>query len=185
MPDQPGTAVVTYSDEERDLVGQMQAEGKSSAEIQSALDHRRAAGTGATATARRHSPGRAIISKPLPPVTGPWLTTQDALQNGALIPDQVAQKLKGKQFSSFKALREAIWMTVAATPELARQFNESNIELMKGGYPPRLLTSEIDGSFEKWHIHHEPPISEGRPVFDLSTLRILFQNSHVRRHSKR
>ncbi len=180
---QPGTAIVTYSDEERDLVRDMLAQGKNGAEIQSALDHRRAAGTGAAATERRHSSGRAIISKPLPPVTGPWLTTPDAMQNGALIPDQVAQKLKGKQFSSFNALREAIWMTVAATPELVRQFEGSNVALMKAGRPPVLPPDTPGSNPEIWHIHHEPPISEGGLVYDLSALRILRRSTHDARHS--
>ncbi len=138
----PGSGIETRTDEERSLVVQMVGEGKSGAEIQAALDQHRANGQKATAEKRRNTPGVAVVSTPLPRIKGPWLAETIRNENGAPIPAQIAEKLVGQRFSDFGKLREAVWRLVAQTPELAREFNEQNLRLMRDGSAPYLPRSE-------------------------------------------
>jgi hypothetical protein len=75
--------------------------------------------------------GTVVGGENLPVVNGPWL------QNGAgLIPGQVAEKLRGRKFASFKTFRQEFWMLVAADPVLSKQFKPGNLgHMTKGGAP--------------------------------------------------
>lgn len=62
----PGSGIETRTDEERSLVARMMSEGKSGADIQTALDQHRADGKAMRAEERRNTPDVAIASTPLP-----------------------------------------------------------------------------------------------------------------------
>jgi alkanesulfonate monooxygenase SsuD/methylene tetrahydromethanopterin reductase-like flavin-dependent oxidoreductase (luciferase family) len=117
------------------------------------------------------------MSTPLPRVDEPWLVGSGQSEDGARVPAQIAEKLVGKTFPTFRALREAFWKVVADTPELARQFNETNQRLMRRGYAP--YAPEPDGQRAGVReLHHDPEIGRSGPVYDLSTLRILTPSQH-------
>lgn len=177
-PPAPGSGIETRSDEERALVGQMTSEGKSGAEIQAALERQRARRIGVTAEQRRNTPGVAVASTPLARVDGPWLSAHGAGEQGAPIPAQVAEKLVGKSFSTFKALREAVWQAVAATPELALQFNAQNQRRMRNGNAPFAPEPGIGERSGVWELHHDPSIGEGGAVYDLSTITVVMPTQH-------
>jgi hypothetical protein len=139
----------------------MQRSGKSSAEIQAALDERRGPNGGVSAEARRNTPGVTTASSPLPRIDGPWLSAHLTDEKGAPIPAQVAEKPVGRSFPTFKALREAVWQTVAATPELAQQFNEPNQRRMRNGNAPFAPEPEIGERSGVWELHHSPEIGRG------------------------
>ena len=82
---------------------------------------------------RRDDPG--VASGYGEAVLGIWLgsASQD---NGAVIPNKIADKLRGQNFSSFRAFRETLWRAVIDDPDLAEQFTANNIQEMKNGRAP-------------------------------------------------
>jgi hypothetical protein len=162
----------------------MMSQGTNGGEIQAALDHLRANGRAPTAEQRRNAPGIAVMSAPLPHIDGPWLAGRKG-DDGAPIPAQVAEKLVGRQFRSFGELRAAIWKAVAETPELAREFGNVNLRLMRSGNAPfpvgkEQVTIRSTGkpSRRPWEVHHEPAIEQGGNVYDLSGLRVVTPRQH-------
>jgi hypothetical protein len=77
---------------------------------------------------RRDIPG--IASGKGEPVSGIWLG-EKTRNEGAPIPSQIADQLRGRRFSSFDRMREAIWEEVANDPVLNKDFTKQNLELMK------------------------------------------------------
>jgi hypothetical protein len=68
-------------------------------------------------------------------VAGIWLAGA-GVGDGAPIPTRIADKLRGREFSSFDAFREAFWKEVANDPELSAQFAPQNITRMGNGLSP-------------------------------------------------
>ncbi len=180
-----GFAIETQSDEERDLVSQMQAQGRSGSEIQAALDQRRANTTPRTAEERRNSPGTVIMSIPLAHIEGQWLSSNHSSEKGAPIPRQVADRLIGRYFENFRAFREEFWKTVAAIPGLARQFNSRNLAAMRNGHAPFAPQPVAGGRAGVWELHHDPEIGKGGAVYDLSNITIMMPHQHDMFHRQR
>ena len=132
-------------------------------------------------------PGVAVMTTPLPPVKGPWLLGSEWNEDGAPIPGQVAEKLEGQSFPTFKAFREAFWNAVVATTELREQFNDNNRQRMRDGNAP-FAPDPDPGTGERggvWELHHAPDIGKGGPVYDLSTIRVVTPNQHDTVHHGR
>jgi hypothetical protein len=87
--------------------------------------------SGLTTDQIRGLPGVAHGGEDLPNIVGDWL------KDGAgPIPGQIAAKLRGQPFSSFKAFRERFWQLVEADPHLGPQFRAGNRgHMRKGGAP--------------------------------------------------
>jgi hypothetical protein len=126
-----------------------------------------------------------MSTPPLPRVDGPWLSTDMSDEQGAPIPGQVAEKLVGQRFSTFRELREAFWKTVAQTPELASEFQKQNLRFMQNGnapYPPKseqvIIGSTGELSDRTFELHHDPAIGLGGAVYDLSTIRVITPKQH-------
>ena len=93
-------------------------------------------------------------------VAGVWLA-EAGKGLGAPIPVQIADKLRGRKFSSFDRFREAFWQEVANDPELSGQFNKTNyVEMLnqRAPYPPSI---EQMGDRKKYKIHHVKFINNG------------------------
>ncbi|MGL6242208.1 S-type pyocin domain-containing protein [Pseudomonas sp.] len=116
-------------------------------------------------------------------VSGNWLGAAATLE-GAPIPKQIADKLRGREFSSFDAFRREFWRTVAKDELLLDQFSFFNKIDIRRGLSPSALPSEQVGGRQKFEIHHIKPISEGGSVYDLDNLRVLTPKQHIRIHSK-
>ena len=114
-------------------------------------------------------------------VTGTWLG-ESARSNGALIPSQVADLLRGQRFSDFDRLRAAIWTAVANDPELSKQFIGVNIAHMKLGKAPFALQDDQVGDRKKFEIHHKQWIVNGGSVYDMDNLVILSPKKHIETH---
>ena len=178
----PGSGIETRTDEERALVAQMMGERSGGTEIQAALDHMRATGRPPTAEERRNLPGEAVVSDPLPHVDGFWLADGMKNDSGARVPEQIAEKLEGRSFPTFKAFREAFWKAVAATPELAAEFSPQNTARMRNGNAPFAPKAEGTSRGRVWELHHDPEIGRGGPVYDLSTMTVVTPRQHGQLH---
>lgn len=131
---------------------------------------------------RRSEPGIASGSGEL--VSGNWLGAIDTAE-GAPIPMQIADRLRGMEFSSFKAFRRAFWKAVANEQLLMDHFTQLNKIDMRDGWSPSALPSEQVGGRKKYEIHHIKPISEGGSVYDVDNFRVLMPKQHIDTHSKK
>ncbi|QAY89812.1 S-type Pyocin [Pseudomonas sp. ACM7] len=131
---------------------------------------------------RRQDPGVASGAGQL--VSGNWLGAAST-GDGAPIPMQIADKFRGREFSSFKAFRRVFWKAVANDLFLIDQFTQLNKIDVRDGLSPSALPSEQVGGRKKFEIHHVKPISEGGAVYDIDNLRILTPKQHIEIHSRK
>jgi len=111
-------------------------------------------------------------------VTETW-RAQAASREGAPIPAQIADLLRGVEFRNFDAFRRRFWKSVANDPELSRQFSERDLARMrKNGNAPLVNDEDIYMSQMTFAIHHVLPISEGGGVYDMGNLRIVTPRVH-------
>lgn len=103
-------------------------------------------------------------------------------EDGAPVPSQIADKLRGKTFSSFDSFRRAFWKTVAADPALSKQFSEADINQMKAGRAPTADFLESVGKRVKIELHHEKEISQGGAVMDVDNIKALTPKHHIDTH---
>ena len=108
-----------------------------------------------------------------------WLGESARAGKGAPIPDRIAAKLAGRQFSSFRALREAFWKEVAADPELAKQFKAADLDLMKRGRAPTAPRPDRVGGMITYQLDHIKPLFKGGRVYDMDNLQIMTPRAHV------
>lgn len=131
---------------------------------------------------RRQDPGIASGTGQL--VSGNWLGAA-ATQEGAPIPMQIADKLRGREFSNFKAFRRAFWKTVAADPDLNSQLSRlSKIETGKG-LSAKAPEADHVGKKTKYELHHVKPISEDGEVYNIDNIRVLGPKQHIKSHSSK
>jgi len=131
---------------------------------------------------RRNEPG--VASGSGQSVSGNWLGTASTL-GGAPIPEQIADKLRGRDFSSFRAFRRAFWKAVAADPEMISKLSRlSKIETEKG-LSARAPQVDHVGKKIKYDLHHVKPISEDGAVYDMDNIRILAPRQHIETHSNK
>ena len=102
--------------------------------------------------------------------------------DGAPIPSQIADQLRGKTFSSFDSFRNAFWKAVAADPELSKQFVQHDIERMKRGRAPVADFVESAGKRIKIELHHKTEISKGGDVYNVDNLNALTPKRHIEIH---
>ncbi|WP_283189923.1 S-type pyocin domain-containing protein [Pseudomonas sp. PMCC200344] len=131
---------------------------------------------------RRQDPG--VASGAGQPVSGNWLGAASTGE-GAPIPMQIADKFRGREFSSFKAFRRVFWKAVANDEFLIDQFTEVNKLDIRNGLSPAALFSDQVGARKKFEIHHVKPINEGGSVYDIDNLRVLTPKQHIEAHSKK
>jgi hypothetical protein len=115
------------------------------------------------------------------PVLGTWLgeATRGA---GAPIPSHIADQLRGQEFSNFHRFREALWKTVAADPELSKQFSKSNLKQLQDGKSPFPLPADQVGGRVKLELHHKQAVAAGGAVYDMENLVVMTPKQHVETH---
>lgn len=114
-------------------------------------------------------------------VSNNWLSGAGTGE-GAPIPSQVANKLRGREFSSFDAFRRAFWKEVAVDPELSKQFQSDDIERMKLGRAPTARFRDSVGKRVKIELHHKVEIFKGGDVYNADNLRALTPKRHIEIH---
>jgi len=130
---------------------------------------------------RRNEPG--VASGLGQKISGSWLDAASQRQ-GAPIPAQIADQLRGREFKTFRAFRESFWKAVANDQLLITQFTLFNKFDIRNGLSPSAPPSEQVGRRTKFEIHHVIPISEGGSVYDIDNLRLLTPKQHIGTHSK-
>lgn len=129
----------------------------------------------------RDMPG--VASGDEPPASGRWMDA--ASINGAPIPGQVVDVLRGREFSNFSAFRKAFWKAVSVEPELTANLSAANIEAVRKGSAPISASVEFVGKRRQYEIHHVIFLSQGGGVYDMSNMRILSPRKHISLHSKK
>nr|WP_095148520.1 HNH endonuclease signature motif containing protein [Pseudomonas sp. Irchel s3a18] len=100
------------------------------------------------------------------------------------IPSQIADKLRGREFSSFNAFRRAFWEAMGNDASLSSQFTKIRQMDMKRKLSPMAPPEDQVGLRKKYEIHHIKPISEGGEVYSLDNLRVMTPKLHIKSHSK-
>ncbi|MCH4900947.1 S-type pyocin domain-containing protein [Pseudomonas sp. B707] len=116
------------------------------------------------------------------PVATGWLEAASQ-GNGTAIPAQIAEQLRGRQFSDFRTFRESFWKAVGADSELSSQFGNTNRERLMRGHSPFTIPGEQVGGNKVYEIHHLDFIKNGGAVYDMDNLRLLTPKQHVEVHS--
>lgn len=128
---------------------------------------------------RRDDAGTAIGDGEV--ISGVWLGAASQSE-GAAIPRQVADELRGKEFSNFRAFRESLWKAVARDADLAKQFTTNNIQEMKNGRAPFPRKIDRLGGQVKFELHHVNQISKGGEVYGIDNIRIVTPKRHSEIH---
>ncbi|MBC5832428.1 T6SS effector antibacterial DNase [Vibrio metschnikovii] len=114
-------------------------------------------------------------------ITGIWLEkASEGL--GSPVPSQIADKLRGKEFSSFDAFRKAFWLSVAENEELMTQFKGASKAHIRKGNAPFAPKDEHYGKIRKFEIHHVNEIQHGGAVYDIDNLRLVTPRNHKKIH---
>lgn len=115
-------------------------------------------------------------------VSDTWRKSAASLE-GAPIPAQIADLLRGNEYGSFDAFRRQFWKAVANDPELSKQFSPQDIRRMKKhGYSPWVDRDDEYMSKRSHEIHHVVPISKQGGVYDMDNLIILTPKAHNHIH---
>jgi hypothetical protein len=117
-------------------------------------------------------------------ISGNWLGAASTPE-GAPIPAQIADKLRGREFSSFRSFREKFWKSVAEDPEFKNQFIANNIEEMKNGRAPFARKADRQGGQVKFELHHTKYISKGGEVYDIENIRVTTPKQHSEIHKEK
>ncbi|KQV10605.1 ATP synthase F0F1 subunit beta [Pseudomonas sp. Root329] len=114
-------------------------------------------------------------------VSGVWLG-EASRGEGAPIPSQIADQLRGKEFSNFHRFREAFWKAVAADVSLSTQFNATNLRFMRKGAAPFPIANDQYGGRVKFELHHQLEIAQGGAVYDMENIVVMTPRRHVLVH---
>lgn len=117
-------------------------------------------------------------------VSGIWLAGAGT-GLGAPIPTRLADKLRGREFSSFDKFREAFWEEVASDSELMAQFVQRNLNRMRDGYAPNARERDVVGKRNTYELHHVDRITDGGAVYDVDNLRVNTPKNHISQHGKK
>lgn len=127
----------------------------------------------------RHEPG--VVTGQGQDVTGIWLENAGR-ELGAPVPSQIADQLRGEQFSSFDAFRKKFWKTVGTDTTLSNQFISANRKRMLAGKAAKLRETDRVGGRSTYELHHVEKISEGGEVYDVDNLRVVTAKRHIEIH---
>ncbi|MDF9775758.1 S-type pyocin domain-containing protein [Pseudomonas baetica] len=128
---------------------------------------------------RREDPG--VATGFGQPVSGIWLGAASQGE-GAPVPSQIADQLRGREFKNFRAFRETFWKAVSNDPELAKQFDVGVLATMKRGRAPIAKESEQVGRRVRFELHHKKYISEGGDVYDIDNINAVTPKNHIETH---
>lgn len=130
----------------------------------------------------RYEPG--IASGHGAVIEGIWLG-EATRGEGARIPVQVADQLRGRTFRDFDHFREHFWKTVSRLPALVQQLSAIDEDQVRQGNSPFAIRTEVRGGRQRLEIHHIHEIQHEGAVYDIDNLVILTPNAHINNHKAR
>ncbi|SHG17529.1 hypothetical protein SAMN02745781_04150 [Vibrio gazogenes DSM 21264] len=116
-------------------------------------------------------------------VTGLWLEAAGK-ELGVPVPSQIADQLRGREFSSFDGFRKAFWKAVSEDTNLMSQFSRANQRIIKRGGSPFVIPEETVGGRDRFEIHHVEEIQHGGAVYDVDNMRVNTPKNHIRIHKE-
>ncbi|WP_144922925.1 MULTISPECIES: S-type pyocin domain-containing protein [unclassified Pseudomonas] len=128
---------------------------------------------------RREDPGIALGSGT--PISGVW-TDAASKGEGAPIPSQIADQLRGKKFRRFRKFRESFWKAAAGDPILSQHFDRYNLGRMKRGLAAIVNKNERIGRRYTYELHHIKYISHGGEIYDLDNINLMTPKRHIEIH---
>ena len=97
--------------------------------------------------------------------------------NIGLVPKEVADNLRGREFNSFDDFRNAFWQEYS-TSSYASEFSKANIKRMSQGLAPKAPASQQYRNITSYVLHHKNPIYNGGGVYDLDNIIISSPRMH-------
>ncbi len=97
--------------------------------------------------------------------------------NIGIIPQEVANRLRDREFSNFDEFRREFWKQVAGS-SYANEFSTSNISRMSQGFAPKVIKEQKYGELSSYVLHHKVPIHAGGGVYDLDNLIVVTPQMH-------
>ncbi|RAU48712.1 MULTISPECIES: S-type pyocin domain-containing protein [unclassified Pseudomonas] len=101
---------------------------------------------------------------------------------GAPVPAVIADALRDRNYAEFGSLRRAIWREFSKHPELTRNMDDTNVQLISKGLAPFAPKTERKGGRVKFEIHHIHPISQGGDVYNIDNLMFNTPLNHDKIH---
>lgn len=101
---------------------------------------------------------------------------------GSPIPSQIADKLRGREFSNFYSFRRAVWQEVGKDPSLNKQFKLQNQANLKKSKSPFVRKSERVGERKRYELHHLKRIKDDGAVYDVDNIRVMTPKRHIDIH---
>ncbi|MBD8270482.1 MULTISPECIES: S-type pyocin domain-containing protein [Pseudomonas fluorescens group] len=130
---------------------------------------------------RREDPG--VATGVGQPVSGTWLGAASQGE-GAPIPSQIADQLRGKEFKNFREFRETFWKAVASDPELAKQFILTNRDRMITGKAAKSRKADAVGKRSSFELHHIDEVAKGGDIYNIENMRVLTPKRHIDIHKE-
>ncbi|MNP39084.1 Pyocin-S2 [compost metagenome] len=128
---------------------------------------------------RREDPG--VAGGQGPQVDERW-SRGASIGEGAPIPMQIADSLRGRHFANWRAMREALWRAVGSDEMLSKQFSRLNVSRMKKGLAPFVPENEQVGQRDVIELHHKILISRGGEVYKVENIFLTTPKLHVEIH---
>ncbi|MEZ1534976.1 S-type pyocin domain-containing protein [Pseudomonas asiatica] len=128
---------------------------------------------------RREDPGTA--SGYGPQVDESW-SRGASTGEGAPIPMQVADLLRGRNFPNWRSMREAIWKAIGNDEMLSKQFSRVNISRMRKGLAPYVPKNARVGKRVVVGLHHKTLISRGGEVYNAENIFLTTPDLHIQIH---
>ncbi|MEM6386389.1 MAG: HNH endonuclease signature motif containing protein [Pseudomonadota bacterium] len=125
---------------------------------------------------RRNEPGTATGQGQ--PIRADWMR-QRVIQGGAPIPEQIADRLRNREFATFDDFRGAFWKEVASDPRLAGQFNRQNVIRMADGLAPFAPPRTQVGDRSRFELDHIKPLFRGGDVYNVENLQIMTPSDQI------
>ncbi|RON50022.1 hypothetical protein BK666_06305 [Pseudomonas frederiksbergensis] len=116
-------------------------------------------------------------------VSGLWLGDA-ARTEGAPVPVQIADQLRGRGFANFHRFREAFWRAVAEDAVLGQQFKKSNLDRMRDGSAPFSARVDQVGGRQVFELHHKVKVSEDGEVYGLNNIFVMTPKRHINLHKE-
>lgn len=128
---------------------------------------------------RREDPG--VASGAGQPVSGVWLGAASQGE-GAPIPSQIADQLRGREFKNWREFREVLWMLAGDDKFLVKDFSPSNKYFVTEGLAPYAPPEEHMGKNGKFEIHHITPLKLGGELYNIDNMSIVTPKRHYELH---